>query len=730
MKKNTVEEVARTAPFVALQNSSSKEKNLISNLQITYADSLKSKSPHIKPLDEVLIEIKEGEYGKEIEAIRNAFINSGKETANNLKVGLPVFYPSAILEGGLKSENITEYVPIIQIDFDDIPVGQLDDLRSMVKASPLTLCCFISPKGNGLKVLVKINTQQNEHKEVFKAANAYYKELTGFDSDLSINNVNRACFVSYDPNLYYNASSETFVFKSELTFEDNSLNSIWSFTENQLSYIEGSRNNFLFLFANNCNRKGIDFKETLEYSYNRASGLPKHQIEATVKSAFKNTYDHGSYKNVNLNTAGDTKGAVRAEAKVKHEYEGLPDELYKNLPELIRPIFDSYEGSKRDFFLISLLTIIGGALKNVCGQYGDKTCHTNIFTFIVAAAASGKSIMLKAQELCSTYDNKLMEEKKYGGLFYGGNISTSRLIELVYENGGTGVLFESEADTVANTMKQEWGNLTAFLRKSFEGEGERFSRKTNDEHFILTENRISVLLSGTPNQINNLIKSPEDGFFSRFLFVKDETDPEWKSQKPNYKNKYKIIELEETLKLSLYNMFMLYRNNDLEVRLSDETWDMQDKIFSKLTDDAIQNGLSDESSVVFRLGNIFFRLCMILTAIEESQKINIEDEEYYYEDIIYCSEQNAETAMEICLLGLKNSIDILGKFDKTKDVSNSPDNFLFNKLPQSFERSKAIEIGVNDVKLSTRAIDNKLKKWLNNGQLIQEKRGVYIKNIK
>lgn len=253
------------APFAALQNSNSTEKKLSSDVLITYAESLKSKTPLIKPLDEVLFEIKEGRYREEIEAIRNAFINSGKETANVLKVNLPVFFPSAILEGGLKTENIIEYVPIIQVDFDDVPQEQLETLRNKVKASPFTLCCFISPKGNGLKVLVMVNAQQDNHKEVFKAVNAYYTEITGFDSDMSINNINRACFVSYDPDRYYNTSSALFEFEQEVTLERNSLDSIWSFTENQLTYIEGSRNNFLFLFANNCNRKGVDFNEALDY---------------------------------------------------------------------------------------------------------------------------------------------------------------------------------------------------------------------------------------------------------------------------------------------------------------------------------------------------------------------------------------------------------------------------------------------------------------------------------
>lgn len=452
-------------------------------------------------------------------------------------------------------------------------------------------------------------------------------------------------------------------------------------------------------------------------------GLPKSQIEATVKSAYNNTYDHGTYRsNYPTIAAEGVKAAVTTEASEKYEYTGLSDELYSNLPDVIRPIFDSYEGSKRDFFLMSLLTSISGGLKNVCGRYGDKIPYTNLFTFIVAPAASGKGIMNKAKDLCDLYDKKLREEHRLGGLFIGGNTSLSRLIEIVAVNGGTGVMFESEADTVSNTFKQEWGDYSSFLRKSFENEMEQLSRKTNDEHTVLYDNRIAVLLSGTPNQIARLLKSSEDGLFSRFMFVIDKSEPKWKSQRPDFTAVDKQQEVEGNLRLNLLNIFNYYKENDLEVRLSDDTWDEQDKIFSKLVDESNLNGYDDESSVIFRLGMIFFKICMILTALEEYQKI---DEN----EIVYCSEKNAKIAMEICLLSYKNSVSILEQFQKNLNIPKKDnDLFFFNQLPNSFTRSEAVDLGKNSVNLSERAIDSKLKKWLKEGVLIQKKRGEYEKN--
>ena len=55
-----------------------------------------------------------------------------------------------------------------------------------------------------------------------------------------------------------------------------------------------------------------------------------------------------------------------------------------------------------------------------------------------------------------------------------------------------------------------------------------YARKSADEMFEITEPRLSVALSGTPDQVFRLIPSPEDGLFSRFLFYVFSTDMDWR----------------------------------------------------------------------------------------------------------------------------------------------------------------------------------------------------------
>ncbi len=65
------------------------------------------------------------------------------------------------------------------------------------------------------------------------------------------------------------------------------------FTVKKESYTEGNRNNFIFLLANNLNRKGVSLNDALnlilsEYKYNDS------EVTTTIKSAYNNSFEHGT----------------------------------------------------------------------------------------------------------------------------------------------------------------------------------------------------------------------------------------------------------------------------------------------------------------------------------------------------------------------------------------------------------------------------------------------------
>ena len=55
-------------------------------------------------------------------------------------------------------------------------------------------------------------------------------------------------------------------------------------------------------------------------------------------------------------------------------------------------------------------------------------------------------------------------------LFIPVNNSASYIVQTLSENDGSGILFSTEADTLANSLSQDWGNFSDVLRCAFHHE--------------------------------------------------------------------------------------------------------------------------------------------------------------------------------------------------------------------------------------------------------------------
>ena len=87
-----------------------------------------------------------------------------------------------------------------------------------------------------------------------------------------------------------------------------------------------------------------------------------------------------------------------------------------------------------------------------------------------------------------TQRDRMNEEKPREPLhkmfFIPANSSSSAFIQALADNNFTGVIFETEADTLANTFKQEWGNFSDVLRKAFHHESTSLFRRKDQEFMI------------------------------------------------------------------------------------------------------------------------------------------------------------------------------------------------------------------------------------------------------
>ena len=114
-----------------------------------------------------------------------------------------------------RTENFG-YVEYFIIDIDHIAEKglELDAVRTKLIADSRLLLCFVSPGEDGLKLLFRLNDKCHDAGKYSLFYKAFAKNLAvqyGFEQvvDTVTSDVSRACFLSYDPEAFFNPDSDT-----------------------------------------------------------------------------------------------------------------------------------------------------------------------------------------------------------------------------------------------------------------------------------------------------------------------------------------------------------------------------------------------------------------------------------------------------------------------------------------------------------------------------------------
>jgi Virulence-associated protein E/VirE N-terminal domain/Domain of unknonw function from B. Theta Gene description (DUF3874) len=283
-----------------------------------------------KTIPTILEEIKTGKYRPGIIYLRKSLAENKTEAYNKAKKSLPAFTPSGKFVGGRKMEFLADYSHCIILDIDKLSAADLQNAKHLANQSEFTFASFISPSGNGLKILVKINSEKANHKEAFLLVQAHYEAILKLEIDKSGKDVTRLCFYSWDENLYLNENASTFVTLSAVemplekvchpelvegsqTTESSEVvyNHCIKFTEKKVQFLNGSRNVFVHQLACNLNRKGVSLQEALGYILTDF-GYDEKEVTQAVNSAYGNIHEFGKNKKIetNQNTKAKSKNAV------------------------------------------------------------------------------------------------------------------------------------------------------------------------------------------------------------------------------------------------------------------------------------------------------------------------------------------------------------------------------------------------------------------------------------
>ncbi len=718
-----------------------------------------------KPLFDILKDIQQEKYKSEIEPIRLYFNQGNEDKADQLKKSLSAFTPSATFKGGRKPEFLVQYSGFVHLDFDKLPSDNLENIFQQVIGIPFTFACFRSPRGNGLKVFIKVMTGAEQHTLTYKQVQVYYEKILGIASDSKCKDITRLCFVSSDKDTFINPSPQIFIFtETESNFfesaglpENTDYVTIFEqckkFTENKASYLNGNRNNFIYMLASNCNRNGIPESEALQFILS-SYDLSENESRNSVKSA----YNNHSFEYAKFPKSANTQISKEEEATEDYlkQTPFIPDDIFNNLPELLKSGCSAFQDKReRDVFLTGALGILSGCLPNVKGVYAQQTVFPNLFCFIIAPAASGKgalkfskmladkehsTLLQISREDVKCYDTEMNEyrnrqrSKKKGEesedpptqppfkvLFIPANSSYAKILWHIEQNEGDGIICETEADTMGNVLKQDWGSYSDMLRKAFHHERLSSSKKANNEYIEVDSPRLSVALSGTPSQVTGLIASSEDGLFSRFLFYAFKVEQQWRDVSP-YASKINLTEHFNELSESVVNLIMFLKQSPTEIELSKEQWDILNASCGQwLKEVVIFNG-EDSASIVKRLGIILYRIAMIFTALRKFENGETSAN-------VTCMDSDFEAALQLAQLFLDHSLFMFHNLPKQDQFNvfrgGSNKQKFFEELPKVFKRAEAIEIGKRH-KLSVRTVDNLLKTLLGK-YLSQETYGTYSK---
>lgn len=271
----------------------------------------------------ILEEIKTGKYKPGIIYLRKSLAEKKEEAYNKAKKSLPAFTPSGKFVGGRKLEFLTEYSKFIILDIDKLSATDLQNAKHLANQSEFTFASFISPSGNGLKILVKIDTPKTEHKETFLKVQAHYEDILKLEIDKSGKDLTRLCFYSWDENLFLNENSKTFSIvntvevplietqpepktkNSEPILDYDAIyNHCVNFTEKKVQFVNGSRNVFVHQLACNLNRKGVALNDALGYILTDF-GYHEKEVTQAVNSAYGNIHEFG--KNEKFEQPNKTK---------------------------------------------------------------------------------------------------------------------------------------------------------------------------------------------------------------------------------------------------------------------------------------------------------------------------------------------------------------------------------------------------------------------------------------
>src|SRR5210317_614015 len=172
-------------------------------------------TPFYRDVMSILDRIRNGSSKDLVKEIRKE--TKDKTVRNELKKELPAICFSG--QFTKRTDNaLVEHSGLICLDFDGYEKQKilLSDKENLSK-NKYVYSVFISPSGNGLKVIVKIPQDPDNHVNYFNSLKTHFKNEY---FDVTSKNISRVCYESYDALIYINEKSSIFDKIEEVEYKE------------------------------------------------------------------------------------------------------------------------------------------------------------------------------------------------------------------------------------------------------------------------------------------------------------------------------------------------------------------------------------------------------------------------------------------------------------------------------------------------------------------------------
>ena len=427
------------------------------------------------------------------------------------------------------------------------------------------------------------------------------------------------------------------------------------------------------------------------------------------------------------------------------------DKVGDALPLFLRKVIERANSPQdADMLILGTLTVISACMPNVYGLYDDREVYPNLFLFVTAQASAGKGRLSLCRHIAQPIQDRLNaiykaamddynaqmsahainnsepepEKPTRRILFLPANSSSTKFYKTLKDNDEVGIMFETEGDTLVNAFKSDYGNYSDGFRKAFHHETITYSRVKDDEYTEILKPRLSVLLSGTPHQIQSLIPDAENGLFSRFIFYCLNVDLVWHDVFAHM-DETPIDDHFRQLGKEYYNLYQILLESPSLMFCVTATQRQQfHAMFQEIQDGYVKILGYDFLASVRRLGLITYRIAMILSVLRIHEFGEVPNP-------LMCEDEDFNTAVTIVQILIQHASRVFQEFPQTATLNPQRQSTqlrqrFFDALPAQFDRSTYLSVA-QLIGIRPKTAEKFIAAFKKQGFILHEAQNKYLK---